>query len=101
MTTPRFLNVDSQLRPDGLYGLSKAFGELTGRLYRDKHGVESVAVRIGSSYPEAQDARMLATWLSHGDLTRLMIACCTAPRRSLSGAHRRTNAAFGVRISAM
>ena len=76
----RILDADCHLRPDSFYGLSKAFGELVGRLYWDKHGVESVIVRIGSSFPEAKDARMLATWFSYDDLTRLMIACGTAPR---------------------
>ncbi len=74
------LDADCALRPDSFYGLSKAFGELVGRLYWDKHGVETVAVRIGSSFPEVKDARMLATWLSYDDLTSLMIACGTAPR---------------------
>jgi len=58
--------------PDGFYGLSKAYGELMGRLYWHKHGVESVSVRIGSSFPEPTDARMLATWLSYADLAALV-----------------------------
>ena len=62
-------------RPDSFYGLSKAYGELMGRLYWDKHGVENVNVRIGSSYPAPVDARMLASWLSYADLTTMM-ACC-------------------------
>ncbi|MBV9653558.1 MAG: NAD(P)-dependent oxidoreductase [Acetobacteraceae bacterium] len=73
------LDADCQLRPDGYYGLSKAFGELVGRLYWDKHGVETVVVRIGSSFPEVKDERMLSTWLSFNDLASLMIACADAP----------------------
>ncbi len=69
------IGADTQFLPDGFYGLSKAYGELMGRLYWFKHGVESVFVRIGSAYPEPVDARMLATWLSYPDLTRLMIRC--------------------------
>lgn len=61
-----------QPRPDSFYGLSKVFGEMIGRLYWDKHGVESVFVRIGSSLPEPVDARMLATWLSYNDLAAMM-----------------------------
>jgi uronate dehydrogenase len=72
------LDQDCDFRPDSFYGLSKAFGELMGRLYWDKHGVENVNVRIGSSFPEPVDARMLATWLSFGDLTRLMERCVLA-----------------------
>lgn len=74
------LDHDCQLRPDGYYGLSKAWGELMGRLYWDKHGVESVFLRIGSSLPEPRDARMLATYLSLDDLGRLVERCVLAPQ---------------------
>ncbi len=61
------LDADTQFLPDGYYGLSKAYGELMGRLYWFKHGVENVNVlppdlhfpRAGFSY-----LRMLSTWLS-------------------------------------
>jgi len=72
------LDVDCQFRPDSFYGLSKAYGELMGRLYWDKHGVENVNYRIGSSFPEPIDRRMLSTWLSHADLLRLVQATVTA-----------------------
>lgn len=74
------LDHDTQFRPDSYYGLSKAYGELMGRLYWDKHGVESVLVRIGSCFPEPVDARMLSTWLSYADLVRLMQRCVVADR---------------------
>src|SRR5215467_9776302 len=66
---------DCALLPDSYYGLSKAYGELMGRLYWFKHGVESVFLRIGSCFPEPFDARSLATWLSYPDLSRLVIRC--------------------------
>jgi uronate dehydrogenase len=66
-------------RPDGLYGLSKAFGEDLSRLYFDRYGIETACVRIGSSFPEPKDRRMLATWLSYDDLHRLITACLTTP----------------------
>lgn len=74
------LDVGCDLRPDGYYGLSKAYTELMGQLYWDKHGVESVQIRIGSCFPEPRDARMLATWLSYPDLARLCACCVRAPR---------------------
>lgn len=74
------LDAECAFRPDSFYGLSKAYGELMGRLYWDKHGVENVNVRIGSSFPEPVDARMLATWLSFDDLTRMMARCVLAER---------------------
>ena len=67
------------MRPDGHYGLSKAWGELVARFYFDRYGIESVCLRIGSSFPEPKDRRMLATWLSYDDLERLVVASLTAP----------------------
>jgi uronate dehydrogenase len=72
------LDADCAFRPDGYYGLAKAYGELMGRMYWDKHGVENVNLRIGSSFPEPIDARMLATWLSYADLCRLVHRCTVA-----------------------
>ena len=73
------INADHPPRPDSLYGLSKAFGEDLSRLYFDRYGVETACVRIGSSFPEPKDRRMLATWLSFDDLHRLITACLTTP----------------------
>jgi uronate dehydrogenase len=67
------------VRPDGFYGLSKAWGENVSRFYFDRHGIESACLRIGSSFPEPKDRRMLATWLSYDDLDRLVTACLTTP----------------------
>ena len=36
-------------------------------------------MRIGSSFPEPKDRRMLATWLSYDDLERLVVAALAAP----------------------
>jgi uronate dehydrogenase len=67
------------MRPDGNYGISKAFGELLSRFYFDRYGIETVCLRIGSSFPEPKDRRMLATYLSYDDLERLVVASLTAP----------------------
>lgn len=67
------------VRPDGHYGLSKAFGENLAQYYFDRHGLETVSLRIGSSFPEPKDRRMLATWLSYDDLERLVVASLSAP----------------------
>ena len=67
------------MRPDGYYGLSKAFGENLAQFYFDRHGIETVSLRIGSSFPEPIDRRMLASWLSHDDLERLVVAALSAP----------------------
>lgn len=67
------------IRPDGLYGLSKAFGEGLAQLYWDRFGIETVSLRIGSSFPAPRDRRMLATWLSYDDAERLIMAALSAP----------------------
>jgi uronate dehydrogenase len=66
-------------KPDGFYGLSKAFGEDLAQLYWDRWGIETVSLRIGSSYAYPKDRRMLSTWLSFDDLERAIVAGLTAP----------------------
>ena len=73
------LDTDCAMLPDSFYGLSKAYGEMMGRLYWTKHRVESVLVRIGSCFPEPADERMLSTWLSYADIGRLVVVAATAP----------------------
>jgi uronate dehydrogenase len=74
------LDFDCQFRPDGYYGLSKVYGELMGRLYWDKHGVENINIRIGSCLPKPTNARGLATWLSYPDLASCVERCILADR---------------------
>ena len=59
-------------RPDGYYGLSKSFGEDMAQFYFDRYGIETVSLRIGSSFPEPLNRRMMSTWLSYRDLTTLI-----------------------------
>ncbi|MDI3421429.1 NAD-dependent epimerase/dehydratase family protein [Streptomyces luteolus] len=71
--------VDTPRRPDTYYGLSKAFGEDLAQLYWDRHGLETVSVRIGSCFPEPTSVRMLSVWMSPADGARLFHAALTAP----------------------
>ncbi|WP_069884535.1 NAD-dependent epimerase/dehydratase family protein [Streptomyces luteocolor] len=71
--------VDTPRRPDTFYGLSKSFGEDLAQLYWDKHGIETVSVRIGSCFMEPSSVRMLSVWMSPGDGARLFHAALTAP----------------------
>lgn len=66
------LDANAQRRPDGYYGLSKSFGEDVAQFYFDRHGIETVSIRIGSSFPEPLNRRMMSTWLSYRDLTTLV-----------------------------
>lgn len=70
---------DAPPRPDGLYGVSKAFVESLASLYFDKFGIESACLRIFSSFPEPSDRRHLWSYLSFDDLNRLVSACLNAP----------------------
>ena len=78
------LTVADRCRPDGLYGVSKVYGEMLGRLFYDKHGVESIHLRIGSCFPEPTEARHLSTWLSYGDFLRLISCSIEAEKPGFS-----------------
>jgi len=78
---PQTTRLDAQctLKPDGLYGVSKCFGEAMAAMYHAKFGQETAIVRIGSCLEKPIDHRMLATWLSHGDFAELIRAVFAAP----------------------
>jgi uronate dehydrogenase len=73
------IDADDPVRPDGLYGVSKCFGESLSRFYFDRHGIETVCLRIGSSFPAPRDRRMLSTYLSYDDLVELVRCALFAP----------------------
>jgi uronate dehydrogenase len=70
--------IDTPRRPDTFYGLSKSFGEDLAQFYWDKHGLETVSVRIGSCFAEPTSVRMLSVWMSPADGARLLHAALTA-----------------------
>ncbi|MFF8726516.1 NAD-dependent epimerase/dehydratase family protein [Streptomyces sp. NPDC015171] len=67
------------VRPDGLYGVSKAAVEALGRLYADKFGLSVICLRIGSFEDAPTERRHLATWLSPRDTVGHVRAALTAP----------------------
>jgi uronate dehydrogenase len=71
---PQDEQVDAQSvrRPDCYYGLSKSYGEDLATFYFHRYGIETVSLRIGSSFPEPRNMRMLSTWLSYADLSHLV-----------------------------
>jgi nucleoside-diphosphate-sugar epimerase len=77
---PRRLDERAELRPDSLYGVSKAFGEALGRYYAETFGMRVVCLRIGTVRADddpcasARPERLRATWLSKRDCCEL-IAC--------------------------
>jgi uronate dehydrogenase len=69
----RKLRLNDAYRPDGFYGLSKVWGEALARMYWEKHGIEGVALRIGTFMGcPPRSPRELATWLGGEDLARLV-----------------------------
>lgn len=74
------LKLDAPYRPDGLYGLSKVWGEAMARMYWDKHGIEGISVRIGTAMgTPPTEFRHLSTWFGSEDLMQLIIQCITVP----------------------
>lgn len=85
----------AELRPDSLYGVSKAYGEALGRMYMERYGLRVFCLRIGAvranDDPTAPTAnplidldaegrrnRLRAVWLSKRDCAELIAACLEA-----------------------
>ncbi|MEU6081795.1 NAD(P)-dependent oxidoreductase [Streptomyces sp. NPDC047108] len=68
---------DTPHRPDTFYGLSKCFGEDLASFYWDRHGLETVSLRIGACCPVPTSVRMLSIWLSPDDCARLVHSALT------------------------
>jgi nucleoside-diphosphate-sugar epimerase len=69
------ISVHDPIRPDGCYGVSKAFGEAIARMYYELYSVESICLRIGvvdkDDNPTLSD-REQSLWLSNKDLVQLI-----------------------------
>lgn len=78
------LDDTSPVRPDGLYGVSKAAVEALTRLYSDKFGIVVCNMRIGSYEQQPSTRREAATWLSPGDALRAFETAMTAEGRFLT-----------------
>lgn len=75
----RRIGTDELVRPDGLYGVSKAFGEALVSLYCDKHGLRAMSIRIGNVSDKPADLRRLSIWIHQEDLAALMMIGLTHP----------------------
>jgi uronate dehydrogenase len=73
------LPADAPVRPDTLYGVTKAFGEALARYYVDRYGMQMACLRIGTFADRPPDVRALSTWLSPDDCARLVDACLRSP----------------------
>ena len=89
---PELVGTDVPVRPDSLYGASKAWGEALGRLYAERLGLRVVCLRIGwvtaddqlsedtaaRQEPAEVARRAPGMWLSQRDCASLVEAALTA-----------------------
>ena len=70
-----------QVRPMGVYGATKVWGEALGRVFSDTHDLSIICVRIGSVRPEDRplSARESSVYFSHHDVATLLQASIDAP----------------------
>jgi nucleoside-diphosphate-sugar epimerase len=72
----------SAVRPDSLYGVSKAFGEVLGRYFADAFGLSVICIRIGWFTPgEPNVGRLNPLWISPRDLAQLFGLALETPRQ--------------------
>ncbi|MCI0441237.1 MAG: NAD(P)-dependent oxidoreductase [Chloroflexi bacterium] len=79
---PFLMLTDKDLRPDSLYGVSKAFGESIGSYYQDEYGLSFIAMRIGwvmTPDDPTFSPPSLSLWLSHRDCAQFVERCIDAP----------------------
>jgi nucleoside-diphosphate-sugar epimerase len=70
------------IRPDGYYGVAKAFGEAMGSYYWDYYKLSSHHLRIGwviSTDDPIFSPWGLSLWLSHRDVAQIVRLCIDAP----------------------
>lgn len=84
LTAGEYALVDESypIRPDGFYGVSKAFGEAIGSYYADYHQLSSIHLRIGwfiSSDDPSFSPFALSLWLSHRDAAQIVQKSIDAP----------------------
>jgi nucleoside-diphosphate-sugar epimerase len=75
------LTHEAPVRPAGLYGASKVWGEALGRHYADAHGLSVLCVRIGrvNAPDRPLETRDFSVWCSQRDVARMLAACVEAP----------------------
>lgn len=72
----RPITVDLPFRPSGLFGTSKAFGEILGRAYADHYGLSVLCIRIVQVNRENRPHG--PRWFSHDDVEQMVRRCIEA-----------------------
>ena len=75
------LTHESPVRPAGIYGCSKVWGEALARHYSDAHGLSMICLRIGAVNAEDRPLapRQFSVWCSQRDVTQMIERALTAP----------------------
>jgi len=74
--------VSQPVRPDSLYGVSKAFGEALARHYVDQYGLPIICLRIGWFLQRPRDEIGLWMWLSPRDCAQVVWRAIESPLTS-------------------
>ena len=72
---------ESAVRPSGLYGCSKVWGEALGRYFSDAYGMSVICLRIGTVNREDRplQTRQFSVWCSQRDIAQMIERCMAAP----------------------
>jgi nucleoside-diphosphate-sugar epimerase len=75
------LTHESPVRPNGLYGASKVWGEALARHYSDAHGLSMICLRIGAVTAEDRPTspRHFSVWCSQRDVAQIVERAVAAP----------------------
>jgi uronate dehydrogenase len=81
VTTWPMLTHATPVRPTGLYGCSKVWGEALARHYADAHGLSVICLRIGhvSAGDRPVAPRDFSVWCSQRDVAAMIERCIAAP----------------------
>ena len=78
-----YTSPDMPIRPDSMYGVSKAYGEALGRHYHEAYGMSVYCIRI-ANFPNTDEVNReyepgMNRWLSARDMAELTACCLEAP----------------------
>ncbi len=77
----RMMTHETPVRPSGLYGASKVWGEALARTFADAHGLSMICLRIGHVTAEDRPLtpRDFSVWCSQRDIARMIGLAIVAP----------------------
>ena len=75
------LTHESRVRPSGLYGCTKVWGEALARYYSDAYGISVICLRIGAVNRDDRPLlpRHFSVWCSQRDIAQMVERCIEAP----------------------